>query len=86
MSGGMPPQEKFFISDLLRSFLVPLWGKMARAGRSTAKSVIVYQAFIKTLAEFKGVAPLRSAEAAKQPLGAGKKKSYCTRSVVALWS
>ena len=34
--GGMPPQEIFFISDLLRSFLVP-WGEIARVGRPTAK-------------------------------------------------
>ena len=35
----MPPQEKF--SDLLRSFLVPFWGEIARVGWPTA----VFEAF-----------------------------------------
>ena len=30
--GGMPPPGKFLISDLLRSFLVPFWGEIARVG------------------------------------------------------
>ena len=36
--GGMPPPGTFLISDLLRSFLVPFWGEIARVGRPTAKS------------------------------------------------
>ena len=37
-SGGMLPQRKFLISDLLRLFLVPFWGEIARVAWSTAKS------------------------------------------------
>ena len=32
-----PPPGKFWISDLLRSFLVYSWGEIAKAGRLTAK-------------------------------------------------
>ena len=36
--GGAPhPPGKFWISDLLRSFLVYSWGEIAKAGRLTAK-------------------------------------------------
>ena len=36
------PPGKFLISDLLRSFLVPFWGEIARVGLPTA---IVFEAF-----------------------------------------
>ena len=37
----MPLPGKYLISDLLRSFLVPLWGEIARVGQPTAKTVNV---------------------------------------------
>ena len=73
------------ISDLLRLFLVPFRDEIATVEQTTAKS----SHCVWMLAEFKDVALLCSAAAAKQPWGMGKKKmlaSYCTRSVVALWS
>ena len=39
------PPGKFSISDLLRSLLVPSWGKTARVGRPTANLVIVFETF-----------------------------------------
>ena len=34
----MSPEENFLVSGLLRSLLVPFWGKIARVGRPTSKS------------------------------------------------
>ena len=89
-SGGMPPRKIFLISDLLRPFLVPFWGKIARVGRPTANLVIVFEAFKRSqnLKAWLRFAPapqrLQSSREARE-----KKRilaGYCTRSVVSLWS
>ena len=55
---GHAPPGKFLISDLLRSFLVPTWGEIARVGWPTAKcSHCVW-----SLTEVKDVALLRSGQ------------------------
>ena len=52
---------KFWISDLLRSFLVQSWDEIARVGEPAAKpSHCPLCLKLLPLAEFKGVAPLRS--------------------------
>ena len=43
--GGHVLSGKFFISDLLRSLLVPFWGETARVGRPTANLAIVFETF-----------------------------------------
>ena len=39
------PAGKFFISDVLRSLLVPFWGEAATVGRPTANLVTVFETF-----------------------------------------
>ena len=56
----MPPR-KFWISDLLRSFLVYSWGKIAKVGQSTAKPSVMFEAH-----KIKDVTLFLAAEAAKQ--------------------
>ena len=74
-----PPPRKFGISDLLRSFLVPFWGEIARVGQPTAKSiVIVFEAFkclqnLRTWLRFTLQRLQRSHEAQK------KKKENCSQ-------
>ena len=75
--GDISPPEKFLISDLLRSLLVPFWGETARVGRPTVNLVIVFQTSHKLMHDS---ASLR---------GAGKNFQLATahiHSVVALWS
>ena len=43
--GDISPEEKFLISDLLRSLLVPFWGETTGVGQSTANLVIVFETF-----------------------------------------
>ena len=51
---------KFWISDLLRSFLLYCWGEIAKVG-DLLLNLVVFEA-----RRIKGVTPLRAAEAAKQ--------------------
>ena len=50
-SGGMPPQEIFGISGLLRSLLVQFWGERARIRRPAAKCSHSTCDTLKTLAK-----------------------------------
>ena len=82
--GDMSPQEDFWFRTFWDRFWCRFGVKQQELDDQLPNLVIVFEA----LARFKGMAPLRSAEAAKQPWGAGKLflASYCIRSVVALWS
>ena len=56
---GACPPEKFWISDLMWSFLVYSWGEIANP--RLLQNLVVFEA-----CKTKGVTPLRAAEAAKQ--------------------
>ena len=42
---GTCPPRKIYVSDLLRSLLVPFWGETARVRQPTANLVIVFETF-----------------------------------------
>ena len=56
-----PARGKFWISGLLRSFLVYSWGEIAKLDDLLLNLVFVFEG-----RRIKGLTPLRAAEAAKQ--------------------
>ena len=87
---GHSPQGNFSISDLLGSFLMLFWGKIARVRWPTANLVIVFEVFkhLQNLKVWLHFAPERL-QSSREVWRKKKKEilaSYCTRSVVALWS
>ena len=61
MLANAPLLKKILISDLLRFFLVPFWGEIARVMDNLPPNLVI------VLEAFKDMDLLCSAEAAKQP-------------------
>ena len=59
-SGGMSAQKNFWISGLLRSFLVYSWGENCKSWMTYCELVVAFEA-----CRIKHLTPLRAVEAAK---------------------